>query len=480
MKPGLKLKSSLFLAVLLLMTVMALSFLILSGVKNNQIRQNETYLTEQGVIAGNYIKQMYLMESVKDPEVFVKERGTELVKRFEMLTQMQVVLYDMNGEEVADSIPLAAKTDIKELLHYALKDINTYTLEGDTMIFLAPLHNSGKQIGVVQFNYSIQKDRLFYEKLEQLFWYAGIFIFISCFLCGYFYINPITKGILNLKHTAQRIEEGDYSDIKPLKRRDELGDLSRNIYYMGNRIKNQLEEMKAEQDNLKMAVEKLEILGVQQKQFIGNVTHEFKTPLTVIKAYADLMNLYQDDPKLLEEAKGNIDTEISKLTTMIDQVLTLSALENYNFEFHPEQIALDLVMKEICDRLMSKAKQHNITLHMELDQITILADKERMSQVFINLIDNAIKYNKEEGHIWVSLNENMGEACIQIKDTGIGIPEEARDKIFTPFYTVNKAYPGSTGLGLALVWELVKKQGGRIELLENPEEGTLFEIRYPL
>jgi signal transduction histidine kinase len=393
---------------------------------------------------------------------------------------MQVVLYDMHGEEVADSIPLAAKTDIKELLNYALKDINTYTIEGDTMIFLAPLHNSGKQIGVVQFNYSIQKDRLFYEKLEQLFWYAGIFIFIICFLCGYFYLNPITKGILKLKHTAQRIEEGDYSDIKPLKRRDELGDLSRNIYYMGNRIKNQIGEMKEEQDKLKMAVEKLEILGVQQKQFIGNVTHEFKTPLTVIKAYSDLINLYNDDPKLLEEAKGNIDTEIVKLTTMVDKVLTLSALENYNFEFHPEPIALDEIIKEICERLMGKAKQYNISLHMELDKITILADKERMAQVFLNLIDNAIKYNREEGHIWISLKEKTGEACIRIRDTGIGIPGEARDKLFTPFYTVNKAYPGSTGLGLALVREFVEKQGGSIELLDNPEEETIFEIRYPL
>ncbi len=478
MKPGLKLKSSLFLALLLMLTVTALSFFVLRGIRINQTRQNEEYLIQQGIIAGNYMKQMYLMESVIDPDNFLREKSWELVKRFEMITGMQTVLYDMSGKKLADTTPMAGETDISTLMEYALKDTNAYVIEGDTMVFLAPLHNSEGQIGVLQFNYSNAKDKAFYKKIKVLFLFGGILIFLFCFLCGHFYLNPLIQGILKLKRTAQKIKEGNFSSLTPLNRKDELGDLSRDIYFMGTRIKTQMEEMKQEKDNLKMAVEKLEILGLQQKQFIGNVTHEFKTPLTVIKAYSDLMNLYQDDPKLVLDAKENIDKEIIRLSDMLDKVLTLSALENYKIDFFMEPLDIEKIITDVCEHLEVRIKQQGLNLHRALEKQYITGDKERLNQIFLNLIDNAIKYNRENGHIWVSVKREYNEVCVQIKDTGIGIPSEAREKLFTPFFTVDKAHPQSTGLGLALVKELTEKQGGTIKLLEGTDI-TTFEVRFP-
>lgn len=478
MKPGLKIKSSLFLALLLMLTVIALSFFVLRGIRINQTRQNEEYLIQQGIIAGNYIKQMYLMESVKNPDYFLKEKAWELVRRFEMITGMQTVLYDMTGKKLADTTPMAAETDIGTLMEFALTDTNAYVMEEDTMIFLAPLHNSDGQIGVLQFNHSNEKDKIFYKEIKDLFFFGGILIFPFCFLCGHFYLNPLTQGIIKLKRTAQLIKEGNFSDLKPFIRKDELGDLSRDIYFMGTRIKSQMEEMKQEQDNLKIAVEKLKILGLQQKQFIGNVTHEFKTPLTVIKAYSDLMNLYQDDPKLVLDAKENIDKEIIRLSDMLDKVFTLSALENYKLEFYMEPVDLNEIIMEVCERLEGRIIQQGLNLHRALKKQIVHGDKERLIQIFLNLIDNAIKYNQENGHIWVSINQEHNEVCVQIQDTGIGIPFEAREKLFTPFFTVNKAHPQSTGLGLALVKELTEKQGGTIKLLDGTAT-TTFEIRFP-
>ncbi len=480
MKIGLKLKSSFFLALLLLLTVGTLSFFVLRGIHNNQKRQYEDYLIQQGNVASNYIKQIYLMESIKDPEVFIKDRAQELVKRFEMITGMQVVLYNMQGEEVADSTPLAGKSDVNGLLKYALKDIHTYIEEGDTIIFLAPLHNLSGQIGILQMNYPVTREKLFYNDMKHLFLFAGIIIFIICFLCGNLFFRPLTKGILRLKYIAQRIEEGIYSDMEPLKRKDELGDLSRSIYFMGSKIDNQWKEMTEKQNKLKEAVEKLEILGLQQKQFIGNVTHEFKTPLTVIKAYADLMYLYNDDPNLLKDAKSNIDKESQRLIDMLDKVLSLSALENYNFEFKKESVNLQEILWDICERLQGKIIQNDLQLHTSLDNLIITADKERVVQIFINLIDNAIKYNRTGGHIWVSCKKDNSDVSIRIRDTGIGIPKEARSKIFTPFYTINKVKTESTGLGLALVKELTQKQGGSVQLLDTNEEETIFEVRFPI
>lgn len=482
MKISIKVKFSAFLAVLLLSTVIILSILVLQGIQENQKKQYEDYLVQQGEIASNYVKQTYLMESVKDSGRFLQERAQELVKRFEVMSGMHAILYDMSGRELANSRPAAGKTDTNGLFEYALRDRNTYLEEANNVIFLSPLHNSQGQIGVIQFSYPLGREKTFYRDMKYLFLYAGIFVFAICFIFGYLYIQPLVQGVLKLKNTAGKIEEGDYSDIVRLKRNDELGELSRGIYFMGFKIKRNLEEMKEEQDKLKLAVEKLEILGKQQKQFIGNVTHEFKTPLTVIKAYADLMEMYTDDPALLKEAKENIDKETQRLSDMVEKVLALSSLEKYDFELRKETVDIYEVLHDICERMKGKVQKFGLRLHISLEHHRIMADRESLVQIFINLIDNAIKYNRPDGEIWVECRAEDDRLHILVRDTGIGIPADARDKIFEPFYAVNKdrsRQSGSTGLGLSLVKELVERQGGGITLLDM-EDGTAFDIKFPI
>lgn len=483
MKISIKVKSSVFLAILLLATVSILSVLVLQGIQKNQKQQYEEYLLQQGEIASNYVKQTYLMESIKDSEEFLKERSKELVKRFEMMNGMHVILYNMSGKEIANSRPVADKTDVSQLIGYALKDKSTYLEEGNNIIFLSPLHNSRKQIGVVQFSYSIEKNKIFYTNIKYLFLYVGIFVFVIFFICGFMFINPLTQGILKLKNDARRIEEGNYTDIVQLRRNDELGELSKDIYFMGFKIKKNLDEMKEEQIKLKLAVEKLEILRKQQKQFIGNVTHEFKTPLTIIKAYADLMNMYHDDPELIKEAKENIDKETKHLSDMVEKVLALASLEKYNFELQKEAVDIYEVLNDICERMKGKIQKYGLHLHTNLEHHIIMADRESLMQVFINLLDNAIKYNSPDGEIWVHCCAEKELLYVLVRNTGIEIPIEARDKIFEPFYTVNKdrsRQSGSTGLGLSLVKELVERQGGTIKLRDIKEEGTVFEIKFSI
>ncbi|MBB6214272.1 signal transduction histidine kinase [Anaerosolibacter carboniphilus] len=483
MKISIKIKFSAFLVLLLLSTVSILSIFVLQGIRNNQKSQYENYLIQQGEIASNYIKQTYLMESIKDSGSFLDERSQELVKRFEMMSGMHVVLYNMSGKEIANSRPAARTTDVSKLLEYALQDKITYLEEGNNIIFLSPLHHTSKQIGVIAFSYPTEREKIFYTRIKYLFLYVGILVFAICFICGYLYVHPLAQGILKLKNTARRIEEGNYADIVQLNRNDELGELSKAIYFMGFEIKRNVDAMKKEENKLKLAVEKLEFLGKQQKQFIGNVTHEFKTPLTVIKAYADLIAMYPDDSKLMREAKENIDKEVQRLSDMVEKVLALSALEKYDFELRKEEIDIYEVLNDICERMKGKIQKYGLCLHTNLKHHRIMADKESLMQIFINLIDNAIKYNRPNGEIWIDCSEKEDSLCIYVRNTGIGIPIDARDKIFEPFYTVNKdrsRQSGSTGLGLALVNNLVQRQGGTIMLLDIEEEGAAFEIKFPI
>lgn len=483
MKISIKTKYSAFIAILLLTTLSILSSLMLQGIKNNQKRQYEDYLMQQGEVVNNYVKQSYLIETIKDPEEFLKEKSQGLVNQFGIMSKMHVILYDMSGRELANSRPLADKSDVKELIKYVTKNKSAYFEEDNNIIFLYPVDNSNKQIGVIQFSYSIEKNKIFYTNTKYLFLYVGIFVFISCFILGYLYISPLTKGILELKNAASSIEEGDYDTIAPLKRNDELGELSRGIYFMGFKIKRTSDEMKEEQKKLKLALEKLEILGKQQKQFIGNVTHEFKTPLTVIRAYSDLMDMYPDDGELIKEARENINKETQRLSDMVGKVLELSSLEKYDFELRKEPVDISDILNDICTRMKGKIQKYGLHLKTNIQHYVIMADRESLMQIFINLIDNAIKYNRYNGEIWVECSMNKNQVFILVGDTGIGIPIDERSKIFEPFYKVNKDHTsqsGGTGLGLSLVKGLVESQGGTITLLDTNQQETIFEVKFQI
>ncbi len=481
MRISIKIKSSLFLAILLLLTVSILSMLVLSGIRNNQKKDYETYLAQQAKFANTYIRQMYLTES-KDTEQFLQRNAQQLAFALNSINGMHTVIYDMDGKEIANSMPNNNTTDVKELLSNALKDQIAYEIVGDYVEYMAPIYNEG-QIGVIKFDYSLKKNIDFYNDIKTLFINIGTVIFILSFIGAYFYINIFTKSIFKLKKDILDIKMGLYNGIVPLKRKDELGELSEGIYYMSSQIETNIKTMEEEQQKLRLAVQKLKALENQQKTFIGNITHEFKTPLTVIKTYMDLLDMYSDDSNLLQDAKVNITKETQRLYDMVEKTLHLSSLQKYDFEFQCEEVDVKKILEEICSRMQGKAQKFNISLIKNLKSGFVLGDKENLMHIFINLIDNAIKYNEANGEIFINSYTKDKKVFIEVADTGIGIPKEAREKIFEPFYTVNKDRSknyGGTGLGLSLVKELVEKQKGTISLLDSKEKGTTFIISFPV
>lgn len=252
---------------------------------------------------------------------------------------------------------------------------------------------------------------------------------------------------------------------------------------MSSAIERHIEEMKEEQRKLTLAIHKLQQLEQQQKQFIGNISHEFKTPLTSIRAYVDLLDMYRDDPKLIDEAIQSMGKESGRLYDMVEKVLHLAALEKYEFEQQAEVLKLDELLLDLCTRMQGKAAKFDLMLHTQLEPAVIWADRESLMQIFINLIDNAIKYNRPGGQIEVALHVDGNRANVVVRDTGIGIPAEAHDKIFEPFYTVNRdrsRISGGTGLGLSLVKQLAEAQQGELVLVRSSEDGTTFKVYFPL
>jgi signal transduction histidine kinase len=241
--------------------------------------------------------------------------------------------------------------------------------------------------------------------------------------------------------------------------------------------------MKSEEEKLQEAVIKLEILGKQQKEFIGAVTHEFKTPLTSVRAYLDLLSMYPEDPVLLQKALPAIEEETRRLYDMVEKTLELSKLEHYTPQATLTPLKLSVLVEEVLRSLKGKMEKFGLTLSKEVEEVEILGDREALLIILMNLLDNAIKYNKPQGKIFIRVYAEKHLGILQLEDTGIGIPMDLSQRIFDPFYTVDKnrsRETGGVGLGLSLAKKYTELQGGTLTLLASSEEGTAFQLSFPL
>lgn len=484
MRSSIKFKSSLFLAILLIGTVFGLSLLILKGIHENQIKQTEDMLAQQSKLANVYVKQVYLSQTSENPNEFFKHYGFEIARQIGIISSLHVTIYSMTGNIVGDSLPLETRTDkdIEDTLQFGLKGKTVYQEANETLNYFSPIYSANKQIGVVQFDYSLIKNNEFYDDIIKLFIKIGIIIIVLSFIIGYFFFNSLVNNILKLRKVTEEIKSGQYPNRSILNRNDELGYLSQAIYFMSNEIQKNIKGIQQEKDNLQLAVDKLKILEQQQKHFIGSITHEFKTPLTVIRAYIDLLEMYADDPKLIEEAKENIGKESHRLYEMVEKILKLAELEKYDFELNKESIDVKELLEDYCLRMKGKITKFGLTIQTNFIPANIFIDKESFTLIFMNLLDNAIKYNKTNGKIIVSNEIVNNRVLISIRDTGIGIPTNVIDKIFEPFYTVNKdrsRLSGGSGLGLALTKDLIEKQNGTITVESKEGSGSNFIIAFP-
>ncbi|MDD5091584.1 MAG: ATP-binding protein [Candidatus Wallbacteria bacterium] len=235
-------------------------------------------------------------------------------------------------------------------------------------------------------------------------------------------------------------------------------------------------------------IERLRDLDRMKSELLSNVSHELKTPLTSIKAYSEtLLNLLdsgENDPETEREFIGIIDKEAERLTALIDELLTFSRLEDGRVEIRKERFDLEEMIREIITLMKESIRKKEIRCVFDLhDGIFLMSDKEKVKQILVNLVGNAIKYNKDRGMIKISTRK-VGDSClIKVVDTGLGIPRESLPKIFERFYRVDNSLTyevSGTGLGLAICRDLSQLCGGRIGVKSRVKCGSVFELYLPL
>jgi two-component system, OmpR family, sensor kinase len=227
-------------------------------------------------------------------------------------------------------------------------------------------------------------------------------------------------------------------------------------------------------------LERLEQLFNMQRRFLADVSHELRTPLTVIKGNVGLVRKYGVD----EESLSSIENEVDRLTRMVGDLLLLAQAEAGAVPFDMATVQLDTILLEVFQQMHVLAGERVRLQLTEIDQIPVNGDHDRLKQVLVNLVGNAIQYTPPGGQVTLSLVRDEKQACLTVSDTGPGIPDEDLPHIFERFYrgeksrTRNKS--GGFGLGLSIAFWIVRNHGGTIEVESHEGQGTTFRVLLPI
>lgn len=247
-------------------------------------------------------------------------------------------------------------------------------------------------------------------------------------------------------------------------------------------------EAKSLARSIRYAIERKKA-DVQKDEFLGFASHELKTPVTSIKAYIQLLELYasQKDPqksqKNLLPFIEKVDHQVDKLTHLINDLLDVTKVQAGKLQFNFEHFAINDVVDEVVDTMQLTTEKHSIIKTGNVSA-QIYGDKERTSQVLINLLSNAIKYSPNADKIYVDLSVKNGQVIISVKDYGIGIDAKSQQKIFERFFRISDVashsdtYPG-LGLGLYIASEITKRQNGTISVSSKAGKGSTFSVHFP-
>ena len=231
-----------------------------------------------------------------------------------------------------------------------------------------------------------------------------------------------------------------------------------------------------------MMLKRLEESFLKQSQFLSDASHDLKTPATVIKSYCDVTLSRERTPSEYKDAMENISEMANRISVIISRILEISRLESKTYSLNIMDVDLKALIGNVVKLLEPSASAKEIKMSLSGDDIKVRGDRERLTEAFINIIDNAIKYNKNSGSVEIKTGSKEGQAIISVEDTGIGIPESEKERIFDRFFRVDtsRSIVAGSGLGLSIVKAIINAHNGSIEVESEVGKGSRFMIFLPL
>lgn len=345
-------------------------------------------------------------------------------------------------------------------------------------VFSKPLFINNNVVGILR--YTKDYTELFQNSNNMILKIRVVIfiLFLILFIFSFILSTKIVIPIINLNKVTKEISNGNFDFNISSNSNDEIGELTENFNVMKEKIQDQICTIKKDRDDLIKSES-------HRKVFYDNVTHEIKTPLTIIDGYAQMIIDEEDlDKELALKAASKIKKESKKLINMIIDILNMSKIESKSSNNFEEKIDMKKCIEYICNQISVKAKKYEIKINESLDDdIYIYANLNDINSMIVNIIDNSIKYSNVKSEIKINLFKDIDNCNLIIEDEGKGIDSETIKKIFEPFYRGENTYgdrKNGNGLGLSIVKSIVNKYKGIIKIESEVNKGTKVYISIPL
>ncbi len=425
-----------------------------------------TYLTDRTEsLAEFYERYIY-------PQYPDLEKGVDLiVENFDVADSAELQVADASGRCIYSSLGYAVDMDTAQEEDYssALEGNATAIYTGKNgngervMAVSVPVTDSnGMVIGVIRMISATSAVTRRTDTLMLIILAICLGITVFVFITNYYFIGTLINPLQKISATADRIAGGDMSVRIDNHYNDEIGDLCESINNMASEI--------AENEQMK-------------NDFISSVSHELRTPMTAIKGWSETLIMCdpKEDNETVRRGLQVVNTEVDRLSRMVEELLDFSRIQSGRLRLIKTDIYLDDRIGGIINIMAERAAKNGVGIISDIkcNDVTVNADGDRLNQVFINIIDNAVKHSPSGESITVTLFEEGDNALITVADRGEGISDADLPHIKEKFYKGANSKQG-TGLGLALADEIVRLHGGELNIYSKSGEGTTVKVSLPL
>ena len=406
------------------------------------------------ILINRLVSSDYVGNTAKNPII-----DTELSVTAEMFNG-RIVIVDRDFKIIADTFNLAeGKLNISQevLKAYSGEEQSSYNRKKDYFSLAFPIPGKDENEsaeGVLLLTASTENIDLLEARVTEKITFFQLVVFWVVAVFGLLAAGLLLKPFIRLKKVLGAVAEGDLEQ-----------DIRVDTY----------RETKEISEAVSQTLRKLKAVDQSRQEFVSNVSHELKTPITSIRVLADSLMGMEDVPEeLYREFLSDISDEIDRESKIIDDLLTLVKADKSNAELNVEQININGLLEQILKRLRPIAKKRNIELVLEsIREVSADVDEVKLSLALSNLVENAVKYNHEEGWVHVTLDADHKFFYVKVSDNGIGISQEDQEHVFERFYRVDKARSretGGTGLGLAITKSIILMHQGAIKLQSKEGE----------
>ena len=423
----------------------------LVGAMLNQAKYNQ-------VLYSSYLSRYDLSEIViGDKNSFYRNN----VSQVQILDNSSNVLFDSLGSsKIGTKIKSTDVINANKGEYSYQKIINKKT--GEEVIALSyPLSDNQKQIGIIRLISSTAKVKENVNNQMIIFLFFGFTIFLFALVVSFYASKRWIVPIKNLTKVGEKLAQGDFKVKASEDGKNEISELGQTLNYMSENIVKR-EDMKNE--------------------FISSVSHELRTPLTSIKGWAITLQAkeIQKNEDMLNQGLTIIENEGERLSLMVEDLLNFSRLSSTSFQYEKEDLNIVEIAKEVYQQLYPRSLNEKINFDFKTayEEIIVNCDKNRMKEVFINIIDNAMKFTPKDGHIDIFISKEDENVNIEVKDDGEGIKEDEISFVSSKFFKGSSS-KSQTGLGLSICEEIVKAHDGKLVIKSKYTVGTSVIVVLP-